>query len=229
MTSEVFSHGPVWIIAVVFATIGTGVCCGSMSLIELIIGRMIQGIGGGGSMSLCFVIMAESTPSSIHSRYSCYILLTRMCGAILGPIVSGLFVDNTNWTWVFYFNFIFCALGLLAIPFAVDLRVSKSIPLRKMRILDWSGATMAFLGPGAGLVGLTWGGSLYRWSEWQTLVPISGGGAVFLALVFYESKWALHPLFGRKVFRSRMMAMTYLGCFLHGFMVSSFGPSFGFY
>ena len=220
MTSEVFSLGPVWIIAVVFATIGTGICCGSMSLIELIIGRMIQGIGGGGAMSLCFLVMAESTPPSIHSRYSCYILLTRMCGAILGSVASGVFVDNTSWTWAFYFNFIFCALGLLAIPFAVDLRLSKNIPLRKLGILDWSGATMAFLGPGAVLVGLTWGGSLYRWSEWQTIVPIAIGTAVFLALVFYESKWALHPLFGRRVFRSRMMVMTYLGCFLHGFMVS---------
>ncbi|KAJ5312784.1 hypothetical protein N7508_003614 [Penicillium antarcticum] len=219
MTSEVFSHGPVWIIAVVFATIGTGICCGSMSLIELIIGRMIQGIGGGGAMSLCFVIMAESTPQSIHSRYSCYILLTRMCGTILGPVVSGIFVDNTSWTWALYFNFIFCALGLLAIPFAVDLRVSKSIPLRKLRILDWSGATMAFLGSGAVLVGLTWGGSLYRWEQWQTIVPIAVGAAVFFALVFYEFKWALHPLFGRRVFRSRLMVMTYLGCFLHGFMV----------
>jgi MFS family permease len=191
-----------------------------MSLIELIIGRMIQGIGGGGAMSLCFAVMAESTPPSIHSRYSCYILLTRMCGAILGSVASGVFVDDTSWTWAFYFNFIFCALGLLAIPFAVDLRLSKNIPLRKLQILDWSGATMAFLGPGAVLVGLTWGGSLYRWSEWQTIVPIAIGAAVFLALVFYESKWALHPLFGRRVFRSRMMVMTYLGCFLHGFMVS---------
>ncbi|KAJ5757725.1 uncharacterized protein N7511_006419 [Penicillium nucicola] len=219
MTSEVFSHGPVWIIAVVFATIGTGICCGSMSLVELIIGRMIQGIGGGGAMSLCFVIMAESTPPSIHSRYSCYILLTRMCGAIIAPLVSGIFVDNTSWTWAFYFNFIFCALGLLAIPFAVDLRVSKSIPLRKLRILDWSGATMAFLGSGAVLVGLNWGGSLYRWEEWQTIVPIAVGVAVFLALVFYEAKWALNPIFGSRGFRSRMMIMTYLGCFLHGFMV----------
>jgi MFS family permease len=221
MMSEVFSHGPVWILAVLFATIGTGICSGAMGLVELIVGRMIQGIGGGGAMSLCFVIMTESAPESIHSRYSCYILLTRMCGAILGPVVGGLFVDYASWTWAFYFNFIFCALGLLGIPFAVDLRVSKHIPLRKLRILDWSGATLAFLGFGSILVGLSWGGSSYRWSEWQTIVPIAVGGAVLLALVFYESKWALHPQFGSKVFRSRMMIMTYLGCFLHGFVVSS--------
>jgi len=224
MMSEVFSHGPVWILAVLFATIGTGICSGAMTLAELIVGRMVQGIGGGGTMSLCFVIMTESAPESIHSRYSCYILLTRMCGAILGPVVGGLFVDHANWTWVFYFNFIFCALGLLGIPFAVDLRVSKYIPLRKLRILDWSGATMAFLSFGSILVGLSWGGSSYRWSEWQTIVPIVVGGGVLLSLVFYESNWALHPQFGRRVFRSRMMTMTYLGCFLHGFVVS-FGIS----
>jgi MFS family permease len=144
-----------------------------------------------------------------------------MCGAILGPVVGGLFADYASWTWAFYFNFTFCALGLLIIPFAVDLRVSKHIPLRKLRILDWSGATMALIGFGGILAGLSWGGSSYRWSEWQTIVPIAVGGGVLLALVFYESLWALHPQFGRKVFRSRMMNMTYLGCFLHGFVVSS--------
>ncbi|KAJ5558213.1 Major facilitator superfamily domain general substrate transporter [Penicillium sp. DV-2018c] len=219
MMSEVFSHGPVWIIAVVFATIGTGICSGSMTLVELIVGRMIQGIGCGGAMSLCFVIMTESAPECIHSRYSCYILLTRMCGAILGPIVGGLFIDYADWRWAFYINFIFCALGLLAIPFAVDLRVSRHIPLRKIRIMDWSGVSLAFLGIGAVLIGVSWGGSIYRWSEWQTIVPIAVGCAVLLALVFYEANWALHPQFGRKVFPSRMMVMTHVGCFLHGFVV----------
>ncbi|KAJ5491972.1 Major facilitator superfamily domain general substrate transporter [Penicillium expansum] len=183
MMSEVFNHGPVWIIAVVLATIGTGICCGSMSLAELIIGRMIQGIGGGGAMSLCFVIMTDTAPEIMQSRYSCYILLTRMCGGILGPVIGGLFVDNADWRWVFYLNFIFCALGLLAIPFAVDLRALKYIPMHKLRVLDWTGTV------------------------------------IIIALLFYESKWAAHPQFGRRVFRSRMMAMTHLGCFLHGFVV----------
>ncbi|CAI7659062.1 unnamed protein product [Penicillium glandicola] len=219
MMSEVFSNGPVWIIAVVLATIGTGICCGSMSLAELIIGRMIQGIGGGGATSLCFVIMTETAPESIHSRYSCYILLTRMCGCILGPVIGGLFVDNADWRWAFYFNFIFCALGLLAIPFAVDLRALEHIPLRKLRVLDWPGATFAVLGLGTILVGLSWGGSSYRWGSWQTIVPLAVGAVILLVLLFYETKWALHPQFGRRVFRSRMMVMTHLGCFLHGFVV----------
>lgn len=111
MLCEVFSNGPVWIIAVVLSTIGTGICCGSMSLVNLIMGRLIQGIGGGGAMSLCFVIMTDSVPEFVHSRYSCYILLTRMVGGILGPVVGGLFVDYASWIWAFYFSFTFCALG----------------------------------------------------------------------------------------------------------------------
>ncbi|CRL29345.1 Sodium:dicarboxylate symporter [Penicillium camemberti] len=219
MMSEVFNHGPIWIIAVVLATIGTGICCGSMSLAELIIGRMIQGIGGGGAMSLCFVIMTETAPESMHSRYSCYILLTRMCGGILGPVIGGLFVDNADWRWVFYFNFLFCSLGLLAIPFAVDLRALKYIPMHKLRGFDWTGSSLAFFGLGTILVGLSCGGSSYHWGDWQTIVPLVVGAVILLAVFLYESKWAAHPQFGRRVFRSRMMAMTHLGCFLHGFVV----------
>lgn len=220
MMCEVLSQGPVWIIAVVCTTIGTGVCSGSMTLTELIVGRLIQGIGGGGAMSLCFVVMSETVPPTVHSRYSCYILLIRLMGIILGPVVGGLFVDYTHWTWSFYFNFIFCALGLLGIPFAVDLRGSKNIPLRKMRVLDWVGAALAFLGPAGIIVGISWGGVLYQWVSWQTLLPISVGAVIFVLLVVYEAKWALHPQFGASVFRTRPMFMTYLGYFCHGFVVS---------
>ena len=220
MVCEVFNHGPVWIIAVVLATIGTGICCGSMSLAELIIGRMIQGIGSGGAMSLCSLVMAETVPESMNSRYSCYILVTRICGGIMGPILGGLFIDNANWRWVFYFNFVLCSLGLFSIPFAVDLRALKYIPLRNLRILDWTGTTLAIFGLGSILVGLSYGGSLYRWRDWQTIVPLVVGAVILVVFLFYESKWALYPQFGRRVFRSRMMAMTHLGCFLHGFVVS---------
>ncbi|KAJ5152120.1 hypothetical protein N7492_010415 [Penicillium capsulatum] len=219
MMCEVLSQGPVWIIAVVCTTIGTGVCSGSMTLAELIVGRLIQGIGGGGAMSLCFVVMAETVPPTVHSRYSCYILLTRLIGVILGPIVGGLFVDYTHWTWSFYFNFIFCALGLLGIPFAVDLRGSKNIPLGKMRVLDWIGAALAFLGPAGIVVGVSWGGVLYQWTSWQTLLPIAVGAVIFMLLVVYEVKWATHPQFGATVFRTRPMLMTYIGYFCHGFVV----------
>ncbi|KAJ5091981.1 hypothetical protein NUU61_006851 [Penicillium alfredii] len=229
MLCEVFSHGPIWIFAVVLTTIGTGICCGSMSLVELLVGRTIQGIGGGGAMSLCFVAVAESAPEPIHSRYACYILLTRMVGTIMGPMIGGLFVDYANWTWGFYFNFIFAALGLLVIPFAIDLRVSKNIPMRRLRTLDWPGASLAFLGPGAILLGLSWGGIFYRWDQWQTFTPIVIGVALILVLMVYESKWALHPQFGARVFRSRMMVMTYLGCFLHSFVMFCQLQYFPFY
>ncbi|KAJ5939774.1 hypothetical protein N7466_002908 [Penicillium verhagenii] len=229
MMCDVFSLGPVWIAAVVGTTIGTGICSGSMTLIEIVVGRLLQGVGGGGALSLCFVIMEESVPQSVQSRYSCYILLTRLIGFVLGPIMGGIFADNTNWTWAFYFNFIFCALGLLAIPFAVDLRVSKNIPLRKLRVLDWAGAAMASFGMAAILVGISWGGVSYGWDQWQALVPLGIGAAVILVLVFYESKCALHPQFGARVFRDLSTTMTYIGCFCHGFVIFCQLQFFTFY
>ena len=221
MACDVFTHGPLWIVTGILSTIGSGICGGSIGLTELIIGRLIQGVGGGGATALCFVVMVDTTPKSIHSRYSCYIQVTRLMGLMLGPAVGGLFIDKGNWTWTCYFNFVFCGLGLLLVPVSVDLRISRNIPLRKLRILDWSGATMAVLGPSSILIGLAWGGVLYRWTEWRTMMPIAVGVSIMIAMVLYESTWALHPQFGSKVFKSTAITMTYLGCFCHGFVVSS--------
>ncbi|EPS32295.1 hypothetical protein PDE_07255 [Penicillium oxalicum 114-2] len=219
MACDVFTHGPLWIVTGILSTIGSGICGGSTGLTELIIGRLIQGVGGGGATALCFVVMVDTTPKSIHSRYSCYIQVTRLMGLMLGPAVGGLFIDKGNWTWTCYFNFVFCGLGLLLVPVSVDLRISRNIPLRKLRILDWSGATMAVLGPSSILIGLAWGGVLYRWTEWRTMMPIAVGVSIMIAMVLYESTWALHPQFGSKVFKSTAITMTYLGCFCHGFVL----------
>ena len=176
-------------------------------------------------MSLCLIFMTESAPKSLHSRYSCYILLTRMIGYILGPIVGGLFADHARWTWAFYFNLIFCTLGLLLIPFAVDLRNPGGTSFRRLRILDWPSATLAFLGPGSLLAGLSRGGISYRWIDWQTLMPITVGVGSMAALGFYESRCALRSHSNARAFRLPALTTMYIGIFCHGFVVSLEGSS----
>lgn len=222
MLAEVFNHCLLWVAAVGFTTVGTGICSGALGPNVLIAGRLLQGIGGGGALSMCFVMMAVNTPPAIHSRYSCFIMLTRLVGFIAGPIVGGIFVDYANWAWMFYFDFIFCALALLVIPLLAETGVASHGPVQKLRTFDWSGTMMAVIAPTCIVVGLSWGGILHHWSDWQTLMPIALGVVIFICLVVYEAKWALHPQFGARVFRNLPTIATHFGCFCHGFVVWSY-------
>ncbi|KAJ5279732.1 Major facilitator superfamily domain general substrate transporter [Penicillium angulare] len=222
MLSDIFNQGLVWLAAALFSAVGTGICSGSTSLTIVIIGRMLQGIGGGGVLALCFVVVQGTTPESIHSRYSCWIQLAQLFGFMLGPIIGGLIADNMDWRTAFYLNYIFCCPCLMVIPVAFPfgevIDELKRESFRNMRKPDWSGATMASVGLTAILVGVGCIGTSYGWDHWQIWAPIALGILAIIVLIFYESKWACYPQFGAETFRSLPTIMTYMGCFCHGFV-----------
>ncbi|GLA90416.1 hypothetical protein AtubIFM57143_000019 [Aspergillus tubingensis] len=143
---------------------------------------------------------------------------TRVVGAIVGLIFGGLLVDHAVWT--FYASLVFCALGLLVIPFAVELRTYKRIAKCKACELDWQGAVLTFMGMGCLLIGINWGGILYDWTNWHVLVVLGAGAASIIVLILYESLWSVHPLFSSTIFSSIARTMLYLGSLLHGFLLS---------
>ncbi|KAJ5107349.1 Major facilitator superfamily domain general substrate transporter [Penicillium angulare] len=222
MLSDVFNQGLVWLAAALLSAVGTGICSGSSTLTVVIVGRMLQGIGGGGALALCFVVVQETTPQSIHSRYSCWIQLAQLFGFMLGPIIGGLIADNMDWRTVFYLNYIFCCPCLMVIPVAFPFSEVIDRPrhesLRNMRKPDWSGATMASVGLTGILVGVGCIGTSYGWDNWQIWAPIALGILAIIVLISYEAKWACCPQFGAEAFRDLPTIMTYVGCFCHGFV-----------
>lgn len=140
---------------------------------------------------------------------------------MLGPLLGGLFVDYEQFNWSFYFNFIFCALGLLIAPFALDLQAMKGVSLSGgLKKLDWLGCLLMVSGAGFLLAGLSWGGTEYAWDDWQTMMPIIVGGVLSIVLVVWETVFATRPLFTLRVLNSRSMLLAYFTSFLHGFVVS---------
>ncbi|OJJ77161.1 hypothetical protein ASPBRDRAFT_112000 [Aspergillus brasiliensis CBS 101740] len=218
MLAAIFGVGPIVLGAAVLATVGTGVCSGSMSLACLIPGRFVQGVGCGGVMTTSLLMMDEVIPCPHQARFTGYVFQTRVVGAIVGLIFGGVLVDHAVWT--FYASFAFCTLGLLVIPFAVELRTYKRIAKCKTCELDWQGAVLTFMGMGCLLIGINWGGILYEWRNWHVLVVLGAGATSIIVLILYESLWSVHPLFPSAVFSSMASTMLYLGSLLHGILLS---------
>lgn len=224
MLSEIFNNGSLMIVALLFATAGTGVCGGAIDFPDLLAGRTVQGIGGGGVMAISLLVVMDTMPGSHWVRYIGWLSTVRVVGAILGPLLGGLFVDYVQFNWAFYFNFAFCALGLLICPFAVDLGSKKGARLSKFKKMDWPGCVLALTGAGFFLAGMCWGGTEYYWKDWETVMPITVGGGMIIALVFWETLWATRPLFTLRALGlqdPRSTAIAYISSFLHGFLVSS--------
>ncbi|KAE8143011.1 major facilitator superfamily domain-containing protein [Aspergillus pseudotamarii] len=225
MLAEVLGHGPILLSSAVLATTGTGICGGSLSLSVLVAGRFIQGIGGGGVVGVSLLIVADLIPKSHQVQFSTYIFRAQMIGMVIGSVAGGVYHDYTTYIWAFYSSFVFCAMGLLVIPFALDLRGhgqgNKLSATSKFRTMDWIGAMLTLLGMGTLLTGIGWGGTQNAWNNWQTLVPICVGGAFLIVLILHETMWAIQPMFSSRVFRDLSSTMLQTGGFLHGFILSS--------
>lgn len=69
------------------------------------------------------------------------------------------------------------------------------------------------------LIPLSWGGIMYPWSSWQTLVPLIAGALGLVAFATYESRGVLHPLIPPVLFRDRSTAISLLGFCALGFLL----------
>ena len=74
---------------------------------EILVGRCIQGIGGGGIQALAEIIVTDLVP--LRQRGNYYGILSAMyaVGAVLGPILGGGFAENVTWV---------CLLTTLTLP-----------------------------------------------------------------------------------------------------------------
>lgn len=80
-------------------TAGTLICCLSKNFAQMIAGRVIQGIGAGGVASGSFILLADLIPLRERPMYNGIMILFGAIGAVVGPLLGGLFIDHLNWRW----------------------------------------------------------------------------------------------------------------------------------
>ena len=63
---------------------------------------------------------------------------------------------------------------------------------------------------------ITWGGLMFAWSSWRTLVPLILGVAGMVGFICYESYVAQELVVRFAIFKSRTAMVNYFGTFIHG-------------
>lgn len=189
----------------------------------MLIGRSIQGTGGGGIVTLSQVIFCDIVPLRFRPKYFAIVQVAWAVGSIIGPVIGGLFVANTSWRWCFYINFPFCALGFVLAIFFVRLSaVAKLTLAQKLRRVDWVGAILFLASMTVFLIGLSWGGVQWSWKSVQTLAPLilgAAGIAVFVAWQLYIRPQSLLPM---SLFYCPSAIFAFYCALVNGLLVSAY-------
>jgi len=77
---------------------------GSTNMMELIVFRGIQGIGGGILIALPFIVVGEIFSPRERSKYMGILASVFGISSVAGPILGGLITDTIGWRWIFFVN-----------------------------------------------------------------------------------------------------------------------------
>ena len=153
MTSFVetrFTMKRVWLIALILFTGGSLLCGLAPTFLVLIIGRMLQGIGGGMLMPMTLSTLFRAFPPGQRGMAIGFLAIPMVAGPALGPTIGGYIVTYLDWRMVFFVNL---PIGVAAVLLAITF-LQPSRPKTDARF-DAVGAVLSSLAFGSCLYALS--------------------------------------------------------------------------
>jgi len=186
---------------------------GNIGALELIIFRLIQGIGSGFLLSNSAAILTDAFPVDQRGRALGINQIAGIAGSFIGLIVGGI-LAAINWRLVFLVS---VPVGIAGTIWAYTM-LRETATIREHQKIDWLGNVTFALGLTIFLVGITYGIEPYGGSPigWGNPLVI---GAILLGIVLLASFiWIeLHvdnPMFRLDLFKIRMFAAGNIAGFL---------------
>jgi EmrB/QacA subfamily drug resistance transporter len=160
---DIYGRRALFRVALGVFVLGSILCGVAQNMGQLIAARAVQGIGGGGLVSLAITIIADIIPARQRGQYQGYITAAWGGAIVLGPVIGGFFVDVLSWRWVFWIN---VPIGIVAL--AICNHAMRLIPVHStVRHIDYLGAALLLPAIVALLLVTTWGGTELPWTSPQ--------------------------------------------------------------
>ncbi|KAF8443970.1 major facilitator superfamily domain-containing protein [Boletus edulis BED1] len=211
--AQTFGRRPVILVTIVLFAIGSGICGAANSMNMLIIGRTVQGLGGGGIQSLTDIVLADLVTLQERGLYSGLYGVTWCLAASIGPVVGGVLATKGQWRWLFYLNLPITLIACISVIILLDLPIPPGNYRDKLMRMDWIGNFLVIASTTASTIGLTWGGVNYPWNS-KTILFLLVIGLLGLGLFMaYESTLAKHPLVPFSILKNMTSISGYIQTF----------------
>ncbi|KAF7954595.1 hypothetical protein EAE96_005715 [Botrytis aclada] len=213
--SDVFGRKPILLIANFIFLVGSLIAALSHSVGMLIAAHAVQGLGGGGIITLVEISVGHMFSQRQRGLfYGIYGAVWAFATAI-GPIIGGAFTEYVSWRWCFWFNLPFDGLSLVIIFLFLHIHNPKTPLVAGLKAIDWIGSILIVGATLMFLFGLDFGGVTYPWKSALVICLIVFGlvtNAVFRA---YE-RFAKYPIIPRRIFGNVSLISTLAVVFCHG-------------
>ncbi|WP_256816088.1 MULTISPECIES: MDR family MFS transporter [Pseudomonas] len=193
-------------------TLASVACALAQDMQQLVLARVIQGIGAGGMVSVSQAIIGDFVPPRERGRYQGYFSSMYALASVAGPLLGGWLTEYLSWRWVFWINL---PLGLFAL-WAIRRALAGMPVQRREAQVDYLGALLLILGLGSLLLGITLVGQGQAWLSPPVLALL---GAALLGLVLFidHERRCPEPLLPLKLFGNRAAVLCWCAIFFASF------------
>jgi EmrB/QacA subfamily drug resistance transporter len=204
--SDIYGRRAMIITALSLFIAGSIVCGLAPSMPVLIIGRGLQGLGGGGIMPIVQTVISDLVTPRERGQYQAYFSGVWMAAGIGGPVLGGVFAEHLHWSMIFWIN---VPLGLASLALLLP-KMSKIPVFHRRRRIDWLGGVLLMGSAVVFMLVLTWGGNRYPWASPSIIAMVGASIALALAFVWQagraEEPFLPLPLLGGRVVPYAMAA-----------------------
>jgi EmrB/QacA subfamily drug resistance transporter len=183
---------------------GSIMCALAPQMWVLILGRAIQGIGGGGLMALAQIVIADLVPPSERGKFAVHISGTWAIASVAGPILGGFLTEHLSWSVIFWLN-----LPLAALAVAMTFNTLTRVPwARREHKVDVLGAILVVGATAAFMLALAFGPQAnIGWSS-LTVIGLLAAAALLTPVTGWHMLRAPEPLVPIEVLRNPIVLLA---------------------
>lgn len=208
--SDLYGRKLIYQSAIVIFLLGSVLCGVAQDMPQLIAFRALQGIGGGGLMSIGLAIIGDIIPPRERGRYQGFFGAVFGVSAVAGPLIGGWLTDAISWRWIFYINVPVAALAIFLIATRLNLRT-----VRRDHSIDYLGAALVVGSVSSLLLYLNYAGENWGWMDARSLALLAAAIALAVAFVFVELR-AAEPIIPMRLLKNDIFTISNAFGFISG-------------
>jgi EmrB/QacA subfamily drug resistance transporter len=202
--ADKFGIKRIFMLALLIFTISSIWCGFSTSIPELVMARIIQGLGGSIMLPVGRLILVRTFPRHELINTMSRVVMVAALGLMIGPVLGGFITHYLSWEWIFWVN---VPVGIFTLGMA-HYWLKDSAP-QKVPPLD----KMGFVLFGTGLATLTFGLSALSettFNQWLAFFIVALA-LLLLSAYVWHSRGLHHPIVKTALFKSRTFQISILG------------------